>query len=254
MPALARGLAIISVLLACIFPVLAEDAPPAQPPAAPTAINEETARLLELGKLLMGQNNPDFALVPEKLPIAQRNAAGDQALRTFKVVVKREPRLAEGWLWLGIALTQSLQYSRDFPQGRLVRTEPAINEGLTAFRTAYECDATGEDGIKYYSDALMEFRKDFDTALTLWEKYLARPEPLSDLQRMIANVQAARACLNKAYFGKEDKLPIETIRKYYNSAVTYLQQASALFPNARDVKEMQLLLQQYKQYILGKSG
>ncbi len=250
MPATMRALALLLLMLLALLPLGAEEPPPEHP--APPPISVESARLLELGKLLMGQNNPALALEPERLPLEQRNAAADQALRTFKVVVKREPKLAEGWLWLGIALTQTLRYSREFPQGKPLRTEANINEGLQAFRTAYECAPANEDCIKYYSDALMEFRKDFQTALTLWEKYLAAPEPRTDLQKMIAQVQAARACLNKAYFGREDKLPPDVIRKSYYDAVAYLQQASALFPAANDVKEMQGLLLQYKQFILGK--
>lgn len=252
MPAITRGIICIVLLMLCLPLVRAQDAPPEPEPEAPP-ISAESARLLELGKLLVGQNNPAFAMAPEKLTVEQHNAAGEQALRIFRVLVKREPKLAEAWLWLGIALTETLAYTHDTPQGKPACSEAGVNEGIAAFRTAYELDPACEDIIKCYSDALMEYRKDFDTALSLWVQFLAEPDKLTNLQKMVANVQAARACLNKAYFGKEAKDPAEQVKKFYTDAVTYLQQASALFPGARDVKEMQALLQQHKSFILGKN-
>jgi len=242
-----RGFVIIAILLLGLaVPVLAgED----EAPAAPPAITEDIARLLELGKLLMGQNNPTYALAPVKLSFEERNRAGEQALRTFQEVVKRSPKLAQGWLWLGIACTRRLQYEKKAPQGKPLRNEALVNDGIEAFRKAYLCDPVGEDCVKYYGDALMEFRKDFDAALKLWLGYLAVAK--TDLQRMIAYVQAARACLNKAHAGSEAKRPPAQVRQYYRDAAGYLEQAAALCPNARDVQEMRVLLAQYR-YLAGK--
>jgi tetratricopeptide (TPR) repeat protein len=244
-------LAALAVVLPClIMPACAENGPAGTPPPVPVAINEDSARLMELGKLLMGQNNPAYALFAEKLPLERRNAAGEQALRTFLTLVKREPRYAEGWLWLGIAYTERLQYSKDCPQGKCLRSEATISNGLEAFKTAYTCKPTSEDCVKYYGDALIEFRHDFDGALKLWQGYLAVAK--TDLQKVLAYVQAARACLNKAYFGKEAKLPPEFVRQQYQEAVNYVQMAAKLLPYARDVKEMQALLLQYKRLLAGK--
>lgn len=247
-----RWLAIIAVvLLSSAVPVLAgeEDAPPAPTTTAPPDIKEDIARLLELGKLLMGRNNPAYAPAPIDLPFEERNRAGEQALSTFQEVVKREPKLAQGWLWLGIAYTCQLRYEKKTPRGKPLRTEAFVNAGIDAFRKAYACDSAGEDCVKYYGDALMEFRKDFDAALKLWQDYLAVAK--TDLQRMLALVQAARACLNKAHAGKEAKEPAERVRQCYQDAVGYLEQAAALFPKARDVNEMRALLARY-QYLGGQ--
>ena len=246
-----RWLAIIT-LFVLIFaaPVFAdEQEEPSDPPPAAPAISEEIARMLERGRTLMGQNNPIYAPVPIKLPLEDRNRAGREALRTFEEVTEREPKLAQGWLWLGIAYTQQLEYAKNVPQGKPYRPDAYVSKGLEAFNTAYRCDPTNEDSVKYYGDALMEFRKDFDAALTLWLDYLTVAK--TDLQQMVANVQAARACLNKANFGKETKLSPEQIQKYYQDAVIYIDHAAALCPNARDVKEMQALLGKYK-YLAGK--
>lgn len=246
-----RWLAIISlfvlIVAAPIFAVEKEE--PSEPPSAAPVITEEIARMLERGRTLMGQNNPIYAPVPIKLPPEGRNRAGREALRTFEEVTEREPKLVQGWLWLGIAYTQQLEYTKNAPQGKPYRPAAYIDKGLEAFHKAYQCDPTNEDSVKYYGDALMEFRKDFDAALTLWQDYLTVAK--TDLQRMVANVQAARACLNKANFGKEAKLSPEQIQKYYQDAVTYVDNAAALCPNARDVKEMQALLGKYK-HLAGK--
>jgi|GEM_PF-2662783 len=239
-----RRLAIIAILLLGIaVPVLAgeADAPAA---AAPPAIKEDIGRLLEFGKLLMGRNNPTYAPAPIKLSIEERNRAGEQALSTFQEVVKREPKLARGWLWLGIAYTRQLQYEKKTPQGKPLLTEAFVNEGIDAFRKAYEYDPAGEDCVRYYGDALMEFRKDFDAALKLWQNYLAVAK--TDLQRMIALVQSSRACLNKAHSGSEAKRPAEQVRRDYLAAAGYLEQAAALCPNASDVREMRALLVKYQ--------
>jgi len=239
-----RRLAIIAIVLLVIaIPAYAgeADAPAA---TAPPAIKEDISRLLELGKLLMGRNNPAYAPEPVTLTFEERNRAGEQALLTFQEVVKRDPKLAQGWLWLGIAYTRQLQYTKKTPEGKLLRTEAFVNEGIDAFRKAYACDPAGEDCVRYYGDALMEFRKDFNAALKLWQNYLAVAK--TDLQRMIALVQAARACLNKAHAGSEAKRPAEQVRRDYLAAVAYLEQAAALCPNANDVKEMRALLARYQ--------
>jgi tetratricopeptide (TPR) repeat protein len=248
----ARWIAIIlfAILAITVFASAEETPPRDDNPPAPVIITADIARLLELGKLLMGQNNPAYAPAPDKLSFEQRNSAGEQALRTFQDVVKREPRLSEGWLWLGIAYTENLRYSKEFPHGHPIVTEAVTSDGIEAFRKAYECDPANEDCVKYYGDALIEYRKDFDAALKLWEKYLTVAR--TDLQKVIAYVQAARACLNKAYFGKVTKLPPETVKQYYQQAVDYQQQALKLCPNARDVKEMQQLLARYRKLLLGK--
>ncbi|MHB0936244.1 MAG: tetratricopeptide repeat protein [Armatimonadota bacterium] len=247
-----RWLAIIAIiLLIAVAPVFAdenEESSEPTPPAAPV-ITEEIARMLERGRMLMGQNNTDYAPIPIKIPFEERNRAGREALHVFEEVVEREPKLAQGWLWLGIAYTQQLQYTKSIPQGKPYRPEAYVNEGIEAFQKAHLCDPASEDGVKYYGDALMEFRKDFDAALKLWQDYLLVAK--TDLQRMVANVQAARACLNKANFGKEAKLPPEQVQKYYQDAVVYVNNAVELCPNARDVKEMQALLGEYK-YLAGK--
>lgn len=245
-------LAIIALLL-LIFaaPVFADekDQSAESTPSTAPVITDEIARMLERGRSLMGQNNPVYAPVPIKIPFEERNRAGREALHVFEEVVEREPKLAQGWLWLGIAYTQQLQFSKNTPQGKPYRPEVYITEGLEAFQKAYLCDPTSEDGVKYYGDALMEFRKDFDAALKLWLDYLTVAK--TDLQRMAANVQAARACLNKSNFGKEAKMSPELVQKYYQDAVIYVGNAAELCPNARDVKEMQALLGKYK-YLAGK--
>jgi len=247
-----RWLAIIAFFLLIIAaPVFADEKDqPAEstPPTAPV-ITDEIARMLERGRSLMGQNNPLYAPVPIKIPFEERNRAGKEALHVFEEVTEREPKLAQGWLWLGIAYTQQLQYAKNVPRGKPYRPEAYIDQGIEAFKKAYLCDPTSEDGVKYYGDALMEFRQDFDTALTLWLDYLTVAK--TDLQQMVANVQAARACLNKANFGKEAKMSPEMVQKYYQDAVIYVGNAAELCPNARDVKEMQALLGKYK-YLAGK--
>ena len=247
-----RWLAVFVALLAMVASTRAsgEGDSIAEKQPAPPAITEDVVRMMELGKLLMGQNNPAYALVAEKLPVATRNAAGKQALQVFQAVVKREPRYADGWLWLGITCIERLEYGKEGTPGKPVRTPAAINEGIEAFRTAYLHDRANEDCVKYYGDALMEFRQDFDTARKLWLGYLEVAK--TDLQQMIAYVQAARACLNKAYFGKEAKQPVDVVRQQYLEAESYVKKAADLCPNARDVKEMQQLLQQHKRLLTGK--
>ena len=135
-----RWLAIMVLSLVCwrALPAADEHAPTLEGGSKPPAVTEDAARLLELGKLLMGQNDPVYAGVPMKYSADARNAAGEQALSTFRTVVKLYPQAAEGWLWLGIALTETLAYSADAPQGRRTLSEEKIAEGLRAFRSAYE--------------------------------------------------------------------------------------------------------------------
>ncbi len=241
----------ISMLLWAGLPTIAEE--PSSPPVSPRvppALNDDAQRLLELGQLLMGRNNPAYAKDQNKLSIAERNTAGDKALSTFRMVVKLEPKSSQAWLWLGIALTETLYYTKEVPRGHPQLTDSRITEGVNAFRTAYERDPVCEDCVKYYGDALIEYRRDFDGARKLWETYLT--VATSDLQREMALVQAARACLNKAYFGKDAKMPADEVRQYYLAAQGYVDRAAKLCPNATDVKEMQALLQAHRKALCGK--
>jgi len=217
---------------------------------APPAITEDAARLLELGKLFMGQNNPTYTDSTAKYTIESRNMAAEQALNTFRTVVKLYPQYAEGWLWLGIALTETLHYTKEAPQGQHVITENKINEGVQAFRNAYERAPADITYVKYYGDALMVYQYDFDGARKLWERYL--PMATTDLQRVTALVQSARASLNKAYFGKAKKMPAAEIRQNFQDAANAVQRAAKLCPKADDVKQMQALLQQYRKILYGK--
>lgn len=242
---------IVSVLL-CAGAVLAEGTtPPPTTPNAPASVADDAARLLELGKLLMSQNNPCYAAKPAKLDFAARNAAGDQAVQTFQKVVKLHPQLADGWLWLGIALTETLHYSKEFPQGQAVTSESQLTDGVQAFRTAYERTPTNLICVSYYGEALMVYKRDFAAAGKLWERYLQVAS--TDVQRVTALVQTARAILNAAYFGKADKtMTADQVRTSFARAESYVVQAAKLCPAAADVKEMQALLQQYRKTLIGK--
>lgn len=227
------------------------DPPPlASTSEAPVAITDDIVRLLELGKMLVGQNNPVYAATPEQLTPEKRNAAGEQALRTLQAVVKRNPRYAQGWLWLGIALTETQRYSKQAPQGKPAATPADIAAAVEAFQHAHQFDPKNEDCVKYYGDALMEYRKDFDGALKLWQVYLTNVT--TDIQRTMALVQIARAYLNKSYFGRETRAPAEEVKSYYLQANEFTVQAARICPNAVDVKEMQALLQQYRKILMGK--
>jgi len=211
---------------------------------SPAAVTEDAVRLLELGKLLMGQNNPEFATTPLKLSPEARNTAGEQALRTFQSLVKLKPQYADGWLWLGLALTETLHYSKEHPEGESVLDEARITDGLSALRIAYQQNPANLTYVCCYSDALMAYRKDFDAARKLWDRYL--PIATSDCERVTALIQAGRACLNKAFFGKTAGMPTEEVRGNYQAAVNYVQQAARLLPKSENVREMQELLRQHR--------
>jgi len=243
-----RMAAIICLSIGLVTAVAAEQKPPRPSAEAPVAISEDVAHLLELGKLLMGQNNPAYAAAPEPLTFEKRNDAGKQALRTLQTVVKRSPQFAQGWLWLGIALTETLEYTKDAPKGRPLVTNVTLTDGIEAFHRAYQYDAVNEDCVKYYGDALIEYRRDFDGAIQLWSQYL--PVAHTDLQRVMALVQTSRAYLNKAYFGK-GKLRAGEVKRCYQRACDCTQQAAKLCPNAQDVKEMQSLLENNRKTLIG---
>jgi len=247
-----RWLAIILLGLGCWNMSLhaEEHAPAPEKTNKPSAITEDASRLLELGKLLMGQNNPVYSGTPMKNCADARNAAGEQALSTFRTVVKLYPQFAEGWLWLGIALTETLYYSKDEPQGRSTLTEEKSAEGVQAFRCAYDRAPANITYVKYFGDALMTYKHDFEGARKLWAAFL--PTAVTDLQRVVALVQSARASLNKAYFGKDAKMSPGEIAQNFHAAENNVMLAAKLCPNARDVKEMQILLQQYRKILYGK--
>ncbi len=149
-----------------------EQAPVLENGNTPPAITEDASRLLELGKLLMGQNNPSMPSHPRELSADARNAAGEQALSTFRTVVKLYPQSAEGWLWLGIALTETLRYSKEAPQGQRTLSDDRIAEGVQALRNAYQRAPADITFVRYYGDALMTYKHDFDGARKFWETFL----------------------------------------------------------------------------------
>lgn len=246
-------LAIILGVVVGVLPVCAQDPAPASGgEVAPPLVSNDLPRLLELGQTLMGQNNPLFSVDRGKTTLTPeaRNAAGEQALRTFQSVVKRYPQSAQGWMWLGITLTRTLRYSKEHPNGEPAATNEQIVEGLDAFRRAFERSPTDVNCVSFYGDALMEFRRDFDAARKIWDGFL--PFAKDDIQRVTALTQAARACLNKAYFGKAEGMDAVAIKRYYQDALTYTQRAAKITPKAACVQELQGLLKQYRQYLLGK--
>lgn len=242
----------IALICICLWslPLVAQETAP--PPAIeePASVTQDEVRLLELGKLLMGQNNPAYAPAAATLPIDTRNQAGEQALRTFQAVVKRNPKSVDGWLWSGIALTETLYYTKKDPKGVPVRNEARVTEGVNAFRTAYELAPDEMVCVSYYSDALMNYRKDFAAVRNLWDTFLRVAD--SDQQRAIALVQAARACLNAAYFGKQQKMPAAQVRQHFLAAEEYVRLAAKLCPKSPGVLEMQQLLQQNRTALYGK--
>lgn len=222
---------------------------------APPLVSSDIPRMIEMGQVLVWQNNPavapptvkaDTSLTPEA-----RNEASAQAQRIFRAVVTRAPQNPQGWLWLGIALTQTLQYSKEHPKGEPMRTEPVLVEAMDAYRTAYERASTDIVFVGYYGDALMELRRDFDTARKLWDSFL--PVAKDDVQRVTALTQAGRACLNKAYFGKTDKtLTADQVTALFKEAQAYVNRAAQIVPKAECVCAMQSLLQQYRKYLTVK--
>lgn len=233
--------------------IFAQESAVIPPTAPPTAITEDARHLLELGQLLMGQNNQTYALKTTRMDMEKRNETGAQALRIFHQLVTRYPDFADGWLWLGIALTERLQYSPKHPEGESLRSKEEIAEGMSAFRKAYECRPDDLVCVLYYGEALMTYRQDFDKARTLWEQYLLTAR--TDMQKVTALTQAARACLNKAYFGaNKKKLTPQTAKQLLDKADQYINQAIKICPNAPDVKSMKALLQQYRNVICGKKN
>jgi tetratricopeptide (TPR) repeat protein len=243
---------IIGILLSVSSAYAQDSTAPAPPPAtAPASVTEDVLRLLEIGKMLMGHNNPAVSCTkPVELPPEARNAAGERALHAFRSITKLDPKCADGWLWLGIALTQRLRYNEEAPQGEPVVDEAALNEGFIAFRTAYECHPRDPLYVSYYGEMLMSVRKDFEGARRLWDTFYQAAT--NDMQRVTALVQAARACLNHAYFGKAHKRPAEEVQRSYYESVSYIQKAAKIYPNATDVKEMQRLVQEYRKLLCGK--
>ena len=228
---------------------------PVTPPPAITddvhPITEDVQRLLELGELYMGMNNPDYARRPATIDPSTRDHAGPQAARVFQQVTTLAPDNADGWLWLGIANTEMLRYTKKAPQGEPANSLADLQAGLRAFRSAVHCQSNDLLCATYYGDALMRYGGDFDAARDFWDNYASTAK--TDLQRVTALTQAARACLNKAYFGKQHKtLTPDEAKSQYASATRYVQQAAALMPRMRAVQTMQTLLQQYHDAFSGK--
>lgn len=250
----ARWLPILLALIAGLqFSGLAaaeEGAQPSVTTEAPKPVTEDAIRLLEMGKLLMGENNPAYARAAVKLDAATRNAAEAQALGIFQRVVKQYPSYAEGWLWLGIALCEALQYSPEHPDGEPARTEASTTEGLQCFRTAWELSPSDLVTVSFYCESLVTYRRDFPLARKIWECFY--PVARTDMQRVMALTQCARACLNQAYFGKAEKMPAEEVKALYLAAQSYLDRAAKLCPNCQDVKEMQELLRKYRKELCEK--
>lgn len=229
----------------------AQEATPQQLNLLPATVTTDAEHLLELGQLLMGQNNPGYALKRAELDQTARNEAGAQAVRTLKQLTTLYPKFADGWLWLGIAYTETLRYSDKAPRGEPARTKESIASGIEAFRTAWELQPNDLVYATYFGEALMTYCADFDGARKFWEKYLATVK--TDMQRVTALTQIARACLNKGYFGKINKtLSAVQIKEQYTTAEKYVNEAAAICPRAADVQAMQKLLRDYRAILYGK--
>jgi len=184
-----------------------------------------------------------------RLDSDSRNAAGEQALHIFNLLVVSYPKSAECWLWYGIALTETLRYSVDAPDGVYTENADELTRGTQAFLRAYELSPKDLVCVGYFGEALMVYRKDFDAAQRIWTEY--RKLASTDLQKVTANVQLARACLNKAYFGKaKNTLSKREITELLKSADDYLKSASSICPNASDVREMKQILLEQQQLLL----
>ncbi len=240
------------IAYATIGRVWAQDIAPAQVNVTPpAAIDNDVTRLLELGERYMGMNNPDYARRPVKIDLNAREKAGMQAIRVFQQVTALAPNNQDGWLWLGIAYTEKLHYAKKAAHGVPAHTDADIAAGIAAFRTALRCQPTDLLCATYYGDALMTFCANFDAAHDFWDNYFTTAK--TDMQRAMALTQEARACLNKAYFGKLHKtLSADEAKTQYANAEHYMQQASALMPRMGSVLTMQELLQQYHDDICGK--
>lgn len=247
-----------TIFLACILVVIGGGSLLAQRSTTaagdrttPPAVTDDAERLLQLGQLYMGQNNPEYALQPAKLDATARNDAGGRARRIFQQLTARFPDNGDGWLWLGISYTETLRYTPKAPKGERQRSAEEIADGLHAFRTAYESKPDDIVYAVYYGEALMTCSEDFDGARKLWDKYLKNAK--TDMQRVMALTQSARACLNKAYFGKmAKKLPGQEIRQLFLEAEDLVAQAVRICPKTPDVKTMQELLDKYRPLLGGK--
>jgi hypothetical protein len=229
----------------------AQDQAPAPAPACtPVTVTDDAQRLLELGTLLLGQNNPAYAKQSSVLAGEARNIAGEQACNTFARLVKHYPDFADGWRWLGTALLDTLRYTKATPAGQPIRTPARVADAVAALRTAYELQPTCLQCVSFYGDALMEYCKDFEEARKIWECYWQSAQTTG--QRVLALTQLARACLNKAYFGRACNRPLQEVRTQFLAAENYLHQARKLNPKAEEVKEMQFLLQQHRKTLYGE--
>lgn len=217
----------------------AEEVPP-----PPQAITEDAQRMLELGQLLMGENNPAFAPAPNKLSPDARNKAGKQATQLFTQLSVLYPDFPDGWLWLGIACTNTLHYQKNGVIDKTPHSPEELATALRAFRNALDLVPQNLLYATYYGDALMSYLQDFDAAYNFWQQYLTAAE--SDLQRVTALVQMSRALLNKAYFAFQNKkIPIAEINKIFASAENYAAEAAEIMPRASDVIAIQELLKEY---------
>ena len=224
----------------------------AAPPTdtTPAAVTEDAQRLLELGQLLMGDNNPQYTLTPKKMSADARNRAGEQALRVFEQVTTLYPDFSDGWLWLGIARTEMLIYDKDGADGKPRRTPEDIALGVRAFRFAVDAKPDNLLCATFYGDALMVYLEDFDAARAFWENFYTQAR--SDLARVTAQVQASRACLNHAYFGHLRKtLAPDAIKVLFADAEKYAKQAAEIMPRAADVKAMLALLDKHRKTLTG---
>lgn len=242
----------LALLVCNAFPAWAESAKPdPDNRPAPEAVTEDAVRLLQLGQLYMGRNNPNYSLQPEKLDFDTRNSAAAQARRIFQQVTTRFPRYGDGWLWLGISLTETLAYSKKKPEGEPVRVVADLADGVQAFRRAYESKTDDIVYAMYYGEALMTCSGDFDGARVLWSEYLKSAR--TDMQRVTALTQAARACVNKAYFGKvAKKISVQQARQLFGEAEAFALRAAGLCPQAPDVKAMKALLEKHRDFICGQ--
>jgi cytochrome c-type biogenesis protein CcmH/NrfG len=248
------GVLVVIMLLVGTGAVSAQEKAPPAGLVPPTTASDDLARLLEQGQQALATNNPDTAppgIHPNLNSTPdERNAAGEQALSTFQTVVKRFPQSAEGWMWLGITLTSTLHYSKEHPNGEPAMTDANKADGLDAFRRAYERAPKDIACVAFYSDALIELKRDFDTARKVWDAFL--PHAKDDIQRVTALTQCARACLNKAYYGKAKGMAATEVRRLYKSAQEYVDRAAKMTPKADCVVKMQQLLAQYEKYLNGK--
>ena len=120
----------------------------------------------------MGKNNPAYALQTTMLDMKTRNEAGAQAMRIFRLVTERYPSCADGWFWLGIALTETLRYTKIIRMAYEAHTPAMTTEGVRAFRAAYDSKPDDLIFATYYGEALMAYCEEFDTALAFWNSII----------------------------------------------------------------------------------